>query len=868
MTHLLADLARSSVLSAVSAAAVLAQTPAESQDLGGGTPGTLGVPRVAIEGAPAVGSPLGVRIDRARPGSVAWCGVGLSQAPFFEPFLGATFHPAPPFALIALLPVGGAGRTQRLVSAMPVAPSLIGIEFWVQGVVGDPVSPTGVAVSQARRVRIGSPLRGDLFRFEIHAADEWPVLLDTAELDGDGDPDVVLAYGGGSFEVLHGRPGMLFESKGTVSNSIAEPTDSAFADFDGDGELDYLVVGRSPDGVAPGGIAVHLGLGDGTFGPALEVAGGPAVDDVAFGDLDGDGVLDLAAVDESGDLLRIFLGNGDGTFGASLDTVVTLSPADVVIADLVDDAALDVVVVRRWSSEDLVFAGQGDGTLVLHQSMGPLLDGRHTAAVGDVDGDGFLDVVVGDGEGVYTYAGTGSGDLVSTGFEYLHLEIIPYEWDFNLLDVNADGAPDLFIEGFNPDNSGLNDGAGSFWSNIGFSEQAQASDHQRVTADFDGDGDLDLGLVFIRGGFLPLELENLAQVQISSGSGGFPSFGPGFVGFTSFDVGDFDLDGRDDAVLRYPHDGTARVARSNLDGTLTNDASLDTGPHAEGSAVVDLDQDGKPEYVVATATPSLRVFEGDGTVGFGAFVSLPLAFQPSGLGVGDFDGDGVPDLATTDRVGQAVAVLLGDGLGGFAAPVLTPLDHDPSTFAAGDMDGDGFDDLVTGVAGDARVTIQLSNGDGTFTKSQEFACGVGVDQVEAVDLSNDDLLDLVVRGADDPAPTGVAVILATGPTSYGAPNLFPAIVDPVADARPTHFVVDHVDGDLELDVFVTHLDGLRTRHFAGRGDGTFDPPRVFKFLRSGNRNVSLLDVTGDGYPEAIESSRFAVLENRIFEIVD
>jgi flagellin-like hook-associated protein FlgL len=124
--------------------------------------------------------------------------------------------------------------------------------------------------------------------------------------------------------------------------------------------------------------------------------------------------------------------------------------------------------------------------------------------------------------------------------------------------------------------------------------------------------------------------------------------------------------------------------------------------------------------------------------------------------VGDFNGDGLPDLVSADQGSNTLSVLLGNGNGTFQAKQTYATGTEPLWVSAGDFNGDGKPDLVSADYNSNVLSVFLANGDGTFQARQTYATGSNPASVEAADLNSDGVLDLV---AADYSSNTVSVLL-------------------------------------------------------------------------------------------------------------
>ncbi|HLJ47454.1 MAG TPA: FG-GAP-like repeat-containing protein, partial [Bryobacteraceae bacterium] len=276
-----------------------------------------------------------------------------------------------------------------------------------------------------------------------------PLVL--VDVNGDGKLDAVTADANG-LEVLPGKGDGTFLPVKTTSAS-SSLTSLVTADFNGDGKPDIAAA----DGTS-GGVLIFLGKGDGTFFPPASILLGSNVTALSLssGDLNGDSKIDLIASFKPANTtqpggLAVLLGNGNGTFQSpnsiTLPGPIVQPLAPLAIADFNKDGKLDVVTVSQGSSGNqlVVFPGKGDGTF-----QSPYAQQTGTAPlsinVADMDGDGNLDVLLSDccglSEGVFI---PGHGD--GTFSAEITAPSGPNPRAVAIADFNADGKPDVALIG-------------------------------------------------------------------------------------------------------------------------------------------------------------------------------------------------------------------------------------------------------------------------------------------------------------------------------------------------------------------------------------------------------------------------------------
>src|SRR6266850_2500803 len=140
-------------------------------------------------------------------------------------------------------------------------------------------------------------------------------------------------------------------------------------------------------------------------------------------------------------------------------------------------------------------------------------------------------------------------------------------------------------------------------------------------------------------------------------------------------------------------------------------------------ALGDFNGDGVADLAVTNylaGTVSVLLGNGDGT--YRPALSVPVGANPWAIAVGDFNSDHILDLAVTNYGSSTISVLLGNGDGTFRAAAPVAVDT-PTSVAVGDFNGDGKSDLVVTNYGSSTVSVLLGNGDGTFRAASPIAVG-------------------------------------------------------------------------------------------------------------------------------------------------
>ncbi len=404
------------------------------------------------------------------------------------------------------------------------------------------------------------------------------------------------------------------------------------------------------------------------------------------------------------------------------------------------------------------------------------------------------------------------------------------------------------------------------------------------TADFDGDGALDLATSNFDNGNVSILRNN--------GNGTFgvaDNYGVGSGPLTIFAT-DVDKDGHPDIVVANYSSNDISVLKNNGNGTFGTATNYGVGiswPYSLCSA--DFDADGWPDIAVAnsgTNTVSMLKNHGDGTFADG--VSYTCGSNPHSVCAADFDGDGSFDLAVADYAADSVSILKNNGNGTFAALVSYKVGSGPWYVLAANFGADAKLDLVAVNYGSNTVSVLINDGSGAFGTAVDYPSGGRSLCASSGDLDSDGDIDLIVPSIDVQSVSilknnGVGTFAA--PVSYaienegwaacvgdldgnGKPDVavgnrwpMPSVSVFMNDGNgglrtPPEYGVDNpqsitsadFNGDGQFDVATANWNSNAISTLKGNGDGTFEPAINYA-VGSHPISIATADVTSDGKPD-------------------
>lgn len=703
----------------------------------------------------------------------------------------------------------------------------------------------------------------------------------TADLDGDGIADLVVGnMMSGDVSVLLSRAGHADPLTLPLLDQPAGNIAVAVADLDGDGHADLAVTGYDESG-----IRLYRGDGLGGFGePRLfDVGSGRQPTAIALADVTGDGKLDLVVANGESGTVSVLAGDGAGGFAAAVNSPAGSWPDALVVADFDRDGHADVAVSSPDTKAVSILFGDGSGQFAPPQSVPVGAESVPFALVaGDVDGDGYPDLVVANAE-------TGGQDfpppelpgtvalLVNDGSgAFAPARLFPAgpgegrAHDVAVADVTGDGRLDIVVSRPNANAVSVlvGDGAGGLAPAV--NRPVGQGPGPVAVADVTGDGLVDI----------------VAANAVSPSISVLPTDGAGAFGFaTNFDAGHFphwivaaDLNGDDHADIATANawGNDVSVLLGDGRGGFAPAVHYATGNAPTGLAVGDVDGDGHLDLVTANlGSGNISFLRGHGDGRFAAAVHIGIGGaweSPYAVALGDANGDGKLDIATanTNLSNESVSFLAGDGQGGFAPAIVLPLAadgmlRDPHAIAIADVTGDGKPDLITANTVYGDLSIFAGDGAGGFAAATHRATDIGPVGIEVRDVTGDGIVDLVTLNT---TAQSVSVLVGDGSGGYAPPVNYPIFpAQGLDDYKPWPWgmAIADVDGDGTPDIVTANTQNDTITVLLNDGSGGFG---TYAWFATGALPgaVAIADVDGDGRPDAVTANRengnVSVLFNR------
>ncbi|WP_304065242.1 FG-GAP-like repeat-containing protein [Pedobacter glucosidilyticus] len=642
-----------------------------------------------------------------------------------------------------------------------------------------------------------------------------------------------------------------------IAGSI--PYGVVIGDLDGDGKSEIIAANSNSNTIS---IFRNTTAGNtSNFAAKIDFSVGLKPVAIAIRDLDGDGKLDIAVVNQNSNSVSVLRNTstiGNISFASKVDLAVSSTPSFLAIGDLDGDGKPEIAVSSTNDGTISILRNVSVSGSISFVNSQNFLTGNDASgiAIGDMDGDGKLDVVAlnrspnsisillnTSTNGVLSFAPK-SDFATETFSSFCSLADIDGDGKFDVLVTNTLGDPKLIIYPNTSTSGSISFGAVKSYDFFGGSFGI-------ATGDIDGDGKPDIALTDFSFGLVSIYRNTSSSGSISLADK---------VDFSTGDqplsvaIGDLNGDGKPDLVTANSGsiDKVSVLINAELPPTISSFAPLSAKP---GDAVTITGTNfnttttnnvvffgaTKATVTAATAT-SLTVTVPIGATyapitvlntGLGLIAQSPSSFnpiyspskltfansdfepkvdfatgnRPSALTTGDFDGDGYPDVAVVNSSDNNISIFRNTGNGtaiGFANKIDFATDNTPVSIQSGDFDGDGKLDLAIVNSSSNSISILRNNGSSgtiSFETKQDYITQSNPGQIKIGDLDGDGKLDLVINEFGNNSFSIFRNTSNVGVITFASSNT----LSTGAGSNPSALALGDVNGDGKLDIAITNF---------------------------------------------------------------
>lgn len=580
----------------------------------------------------------------------------------------------------------------------------------------------------------------NIYAQAIYPVGQAPLGIALGDIDNDGDLDIVEANnddnnfwlflndGNGNFSVSPNSPYYVGDA----------PRDLALGDFNQDGYLDVVVSNSADDNVS-----VFFNDGNGSFQYQTTYDVGDFPDGLALGDVNDDGYLDIAIANVFSNNASVLINNDDGSFAMQVIYAAVEAPYSIALGDLDNDGDLDMAINNSAENTEneynsvsiLLNNGQGIFGGLITYGIGKY---SYSLALGDIDNDGDLDITRSNCRfnscNPYVSVILNNGDATFTN----QIDYVPGNFpDYIVLgDVNNDGYLD--IAGVNDNLFILLNNNGSFINPLSY----EVSDPDSIAmGDIDNDGDIDIATCGLAG--------NVSIIFNNNAMFTLPSIYSVDSGCINLAMGDVDGNGFIDIVTANSFANTISILLNNY-GVFAINYSYTVNDYPSGIALGDIDHDGDLDIVTSNfISNNVSVLFNDGSGNFSPPINYNVGTNPNDLALGDINNDNSLDIVTANTTSSDISVLLNNGDGTYpSTPTNYSIGGSPLFISLGDINNDGYVDAVVTKDSDTEVSVLLNNGDGSYALPSNYNVANSPNSLALGDLDNDNYLDIVTVGSD------------------------------------------------------------------------------------------------------------------------
>src|SRR6476661_1476703 len=343
----------------------------------------------------------------------------------------------------------------------------------------------------------------------------------------------------------------------------------------------------------------------------------------------------------------------------------------------------------------------------------------------------------------------------------------------------------------------------------------------------------------------------------------------------SVSIGDFNGDGSPDVATANRDSSTTSILLNTTPTgattpTFAPKVDFPTGTGAVSVSIGDFNGDGSPDVATANRDNNTSILlnttpTGATTPTFAPKVDFPTGSVPNSVSIGDFNGDGSPDVAVANRFNGTTSILLNNTPTGATTPTFAPKVDFPTgssySVSIGDFNGDGKPDVATANHYSNTTSILLNTTPTgattpTFAPKVDFTTGAVPSSVSIGDFNDDGSPDVAVANTNS---NTTSILLNTTPTGATTPTFAPKVDFPTGTYAVSVSIGDF-NGDGKPDVATANRDSNTTSILLNTTPTGATPPtltpKVDFTTGSVPSSVSIGDFNGDGKPDVAVANRF------------
>jgi len=635
-----------------------------------------------------------------------------------------------------------------------------------------------------------------------------PIWGTVNDFNNDGYPDVATANEGANTVTVHQN---MKNQKNLLGNrkdyKIGDmPRSITSADFNSDGWIDIASISSNDNKLW---IQYNNRMDALSFSDPLNITTRRSPTDITTGDVNNDGYIDILVINVGSnftmggkrfyDTVSIFKNDGKGNFTSTTEHIVGKKPARVITGDLNNDGLLDIATSNRVGNNLTVILNKDGSKFHSAINYSLVVQGKsgRSFRIGDVSGDGYQDLIS-------LCSGTNTIGVVINNGDGTFKDYIDYTAGHSPTDLflgDYDGDGDLDVTTAN-----ILDGTVSIISNNGDGTYATFEFYyvggwpRGITnGDLDGDNDLEI----ITANYLGASL----SIRYNDGNGYFPKRFDKPIAVEPFAVviDDIDKDGHLDLISADEGLFELVIVFNDGDGNFVkrNKTSYGLGGYPYAILYHDLNDDGEKDLVTSNnGQQSISILWNEGNGTFAPFIDYSFPDKrPFGLAVGDVDGDFDDDLICT-HLGfdtdpeSSISIIWNNGNGTFTSHESYEVGLDPISIEAVDLDLDGDLDLAMANMISNSTTILMNLDNNSFGERRDYPVGPLPMKIRLVDLNDDGYLDIATANHRNDS---VSIMYNKGD------GTFTEQIEYIFGGEPTSVTIADFNNDGSLDFVSSNL---------------------------------------------------------------